>query len=161
MQVGEGPILPAALARHSSSSCIQSSGVLPKLKFQPSYNEYDNTTYLHGDGSYDVSLQIVPAVIQAPFAGYGMAIPPDSAATGGQVLAGRDTVHLRQLNGVVLRLCHNKAAVEWYVNVTEEAVHRTDIFKEQQPHCQMDVGHSRQLKRQEVEVTESSELARG
>ena len=35
--VGEGPILPAALARHSSSSCIQSSGVLPKLKFQPSY----------------------------------------------------------------------------------------------------------------------------
>ena len=36
-QVGEGPILPAALARHSSSSCIQSSGVLPKLKFQPSY----------------------------------------------------------------------------------------------------------------------------
>ena len=35
--VGEGPILPAALARHSSSSCIQSSGVLPKLKLQPSY----------------------------------------------------------------------------------------------------------------------------
>ena len=37
MLVGEGPILPAALARLSSSSCIQSSGVLPKLKFQPSY----------------------------------------------------------------------------------------------------------------------------
>ena len=39
MYVGEGPILPAALARHSSISCIQSSGVLPKLKFQPSYND--------------------------------------------------------------------------------------------------------------------------
>ena len=37
MYVGEGPILPAALARHSSSSCIQFSGVLPKLKFQPLY----------------------------------------------------------------------------------------------------------------------------
>ena len=35
--MGEGPILPAALARHSSSSCIQSSGGLPKLKFQLSY----------------------------------------------------------------------------------------------------------------------------
>ena len=37
MYVGRGrTLLPAALARHSSSSCIQSSGVLPKLKFQPS-----------------------------------------------------------------------------------------------------------------------------
>ena len=37
MYVGEGPILPAALPRHSSSTCMQSSGMLPKLKFQPSY----------------------------------------------------------------------------------------------------------------------------
>jgi len=94
-----------------------------------------------------VSLKIVPAVVQAPFAGYGIAIPPDSAATDSQGLAGRDTIHLRQLNGVALGLCHQKATVELYVDVTEEAVHRTAIFKEQQPHCQMDVGHCRQLRR--------------
>jgi hypothetical protein len=83
-----------------------------------------------------------------------MAIPPDSAATDDQGLAGRDTIHLRQLNGVAHRLSHQKATVEWYVDVTEEAVHRTAIFKEQQPHCQMDVGHSQQLRRQDVKVTE-------
>ena len=44
MYVGEGPILPAALARHSNSSCIQSSGVLPKLKFQTSSLLRDNET---------------------------------------------------------------------------------------------------------------------
>ena len=46
MYVGEGPILPAALARHSSSSCIQSSRVLPKLKFQPSYFVISYCIYL-------------------------------------------------------------------------------------------------------------------
>ena len=90
-----------------------------------------------------------------------MAIPPDSAATDGQGLAGRNTIHLRQLNGVVLRLRDQKATVELYVDVAEEAVHRTAIFKKQQPHCQMDVGHSRQLKKQEANVTESLELVGG
>ena len=31
------------MARHSSNSCIQSSGVLPKLKFQPSYIAKNDT----------------------------------------------------------------------------------------------------------------------
>ena len=43
MYVGEGPILPAALPRHSSSTFIQSSEVLPKLKFQPSYIKVGST----------------------------------------------------------------------------------------------------------------------
>ena len=68
-----------------------------------------------------------------------MAIPPDSAATGDQGLAGRDTIHFRRLNGLALRRCHQKATVEWYVDVTEEAVNKTAFFSEQQPHCQMDV----------------------
>ena len=53
MQVGKGPFLPAALARHSSSSCIQSSRVLPKLKFQPSCVSLSPSIYiyihLHGE----------------------------------------------------------------------------------------------------------------
>jgi len=44
MYVGEGPILPAALPRHSSSTCIQSREVLPKLKFQPSYLNFRTGT---------------------------------------------------------------------------------------------------------------------
>ena len=50
MWVGEGPILSAALARHSNDSCIQSSGVLPKLKFQPSYLQRLGGNYIHKTG---------------------------------------------------------------------------------------------------------------
>jgi hypothetical protein len=71
-----------------------------------------------------------------------MTITPDSAAPDGQGLAGRGTIHLCQLNGVALRLRDQKATVEWYLDVAEEAVYRTVIFKKQKPHCQMDVGHS-------------------
>jgi hypothetical protein len=47
------------------------------------------------------------------------------------------------------------------MNIIEETVHRPAIFKEKQPHCQMDVGHSRQLRKREKKMTENLDLVGG